>query len=143
MTRPAQQLSIGQVAEVTGLSAHTLRLYEREGLIATRVQRCAKGRRVYTDDDVQWLIVCTRFRAAGMPLADIRRYAALVRQGPGNEDQRLDLLRQHRQYVQGRIAELTESLDLISHKVRVYEKHIAEGTTGQLWNPTNEPPGNN
>jgi len=76
-------LSIGQVAERTGLGVHTLRFYEREGLLAMPVRRAA-GRRVYSEDDVEWLDICTELRSSGMPPAEIRRYAELVREGLGN-----------------------------------------------------------
>ncbi len=135
MTVTAPELSIGQVAERTGLSVHALRFYEREGILAGPVRRGPGGRRVYTDDDLEWLHICTRFRASGMPLPVIRDYAELVRQGPGNEAERLDLLRAHRDRVTARIAELTECLDMISHKVRCYGDRVAEGTADELWSP--------
>src|SRR5262245_58837132 len=81
-------LSIGQVAEQTGLSVHALRFYENEGLFASPVQRGPGGRRVFSQDDVEWLTVCLILRAAGMPLPAIRRYAELVREGAGNEAER-------------------------------------------------------
>src|SRR5690606_23871894 len=90
-------LRIGQVAERTGLSIHTLRLYEREGLLVGPVRRLPNGHRVYGEWDVEWLSVCAKFRASGMPLADIRRYAELLRRGPGTEAERLRLLREHRE----------------------------------------------
>ncbi|AXB42303.1 MerR family transcriptional regulator [Amycolatopsis albispora] len=127
------ELSIGQVAERTGLSVHALRLYEREGLLAAPVRRDSGGRRVYTAEDVTWLLNCTKFRASGMPLATIRRFAELVRQGPGTEPERLELLRAHQEQVIARIAELTDCLDVIMNKVRVYAEHVAEGTADGLW----------
>jgi DNA-binding transcriptional MerR regulator len=131
-------LSIGQVAERTGLSVHALRFYEREGLLASPVQRGNGGRRVYTEGDLEWLDICTSLRASGMPLSTIREYASLVRQGTGNEKERLSLLRQHQQQVASQIAELTKCLDLIDYKVRVYEKRLAEGTAADLWNPSSQ-----
>jgi DNA-binding transcriptional MerR regulator len=140
MSDTPAELSIGQVAERTGLSVHTLRLYEREGLLATEVRRRTNGRRVYSEWDVQWLANCTKFRASGMPLATIRRLAELVGQGPGNEDERLELLRRHQQRILDRIAELHECLDLIGNKVEVYEAHLSRGTAGSLWStPSPEP----
>jgi DNA-binding transcriptional MerR regulator len=126
-------LSIGQVAERTGLSVHALRFYEREGLLADAVRRESNGRRVYTEDDVDWLDMCIKFRSSGMPLDTIRKYTELVRQGSGNEQDRLALLRGHQDYVTAQIAELTECLRVITHKVSIYEEHLAEGTAGCLW----------
>jgi DNA-binding transcriptional MerR regulator len=118
-------LSIGQVAGRTGLSVHALRFYEREGILADPVRRGAGGRRVYSEDDVDWLAVCIILRGSGMPLAVLRQYTALVRQGSGNEKERLALLRQHQDDVTAQIAELTRCLDLIRFKVGVYEDILA------------------
>jgi DNA-binding transcriptional MerR regulator len=82
-TAPETMLTIGEVSAQIGLSAHTLRFYEQEGLFEAR--RNAAGRRVFTGQDVGWLKVCTKLRSSGMSLPDIRRYAELARQGSGNE----------------------------------------------------------
>jgi DNA-binding transcriptional MerR regulator len=128
-------LSIGQVAERTGLSVHALRFYEREGILAAPIRRGSSGRRSYTEGDVEWLAICLKLRASGMPLGTIRRYAELVRQGTGNEKDRLEILREHQDQVQEQIRALTDCLSVISYKVRIYEKHLAEGTAENLWNP--------
>jgi DNA-binding transcriptional MerR regulator len=119
-------LTIGQVAERTGLSVHTLRFYEREGIFANPVERAPGGRRRYREDDVEWLTVCVILRASGMPIPVIRRYTELVRQGRGNEEERLAIMRTHRAEVTAQIARLTECLDLINYKVGVYEDFLAE-----------------
>jgi DNA-binding transcriptional MerR regulator len=126
-------LSIGQVAERTGLSVHALRFYEREGILAEPVRRESNGRRVYSEDDVDWLEMCVKFRSSGMPLDTIRRYTELIRQGPGNEADRLALLRSHQDHVSAQIEELTECLRVISHKVDIYSQHLDEGTADCLW----------
>jgi DNA-binding transcriptional MerR regulator len=126
-------LSIGQVAERTGLSVHALRFYEREGILAEPVRRESNGRRVYTEDDVEWLAMCIRFRSSGMPLETIRKYTDLVRQGPGNERDRLALLQSHQAHIQSQIADLTECLAVITHKVDIYSQHVSEGTADCLW----------
>ncbi|MFE2226120.1 MerR family transcriptional regulator [Streptomyces kronopolitis] len=133
MAHSMQELSIGQVAERTGLSVHALRLYEREALLIGPVRRSSSGRRVYSESDVEWLINCTKFRASGMPLATIRRYVELASKGAGNEAERLAILRQHQQQVAHQIAELTECLNLITRKVAVYEEHVAHGETQDPW----------
>ena len=126
-------LSIGQVAERTGLSVHALRFYEREGLLADPVRRESNGRRVYTEDDVDWLDMCIKFRSSGMPLDTIRKYTDLVRQGPGNEQARLALLRSHQDHVNAQIQELNECLNVITHKVDIYQQHLTAGTADCLW----------
>jgi DNA-binding transcriptional MerR regulator len=119
-------MNIGQVAERTGLSVHALRFYEREGILANPVGRDSAGRRTYNEDDVDWLIVCTVLRAAGMPVPEIRRYTELVRQGAGNEPERLELLHAQQQRVQAQMDQLTKCLDLVTYKIGVYEDILAE-----------------
>jgi DNA-binding transcriptional MerR regulator len=126
-------LSIGEVAERTGLSVHALRFYEHEGLLASPVRRAPSGRRAYSEDDVEWLTVCVNFRSSGMPLRALRRYATLVRQGEGNEEERLALLRQHRRSIEEQLTQLAACLKVIDYKVDAYERRLAEGTAGTLW----------
>lgn len=121
-----EQLTIGQVAERTGLSAHTLRYYEREGLFANPIRRAAGGRRVYTEEDVEWLTVCTILRGADMPLLELRRYTELVRAGDDTVAERLDLLRRHQERIHARRAQLDRCSDLIGFKIGVYEDVLDE-----------------
>ncbi|WP_191297403.1 MerR family transcriptional regulator [Lentzea cavernae] len=117
-------LSIGQVAERTGLSVHALRFYEKEGILAHQVHRGPGGRRVYTEQDLAWLRMCIMLRMSGMPVPEIRRYTDLVRQGDGNEPQRLDILKEHQERVRQQMAQLQECMDLITHKVSMYEDYV-------------------
>ncbi|TQJ24886.1 DNA-binding transcriptional MerR regulator [Micromonospora sp. A202] len=121
MAEVTASLSIGQVAERTGLSVHALRFYEQQGVFVSPVRRGPAGRRVYSQDDVDWLEVCIILRASGMPLPALRRYADLVREGEGNEEERLALLREHHGRVTDQLGRLAQCLDLITFKVGVYE----------------------
>jgi DNA-binding transcriptional MerR regulator len=114
---------------------HTLRYYERAGLVVTAVDRTAGGRRRYHQLDLDWIVVCTKLRATGMPIKTIRSYAQLVSAGPGNEQERLALLEAHRADVTAKLAELQENLKLIDHKIDVYRGRLAAGDAGQLWAP--------
>ena len=118
-------LSIAEAAEVTGLSADTLRYYERDGLLLQPVARSASGHRRYTDRDLGWIEMVTRLRKTGMPIRDIRRYANLVR-GGGNELARLELLRAHRQQVLAELAEVTAHLAAIEAKIDVYVETLTD-----------------
>jgi len=126
-------LSIGQVAQRTGLSVHALRLYERAGLLAGEVRRDAAGRRVYNAWDVEWLGNCVLFRASGMPLAAIGRLAQLVREGPGNETERLEVLHEQRRRITDQLAQLHDCLELVDAKIDGYRRHLATGGTGDPW----------
>jgi DNA-binding transcriptional MerR regulator len=114
-------MGIGQMAERTGLSVHTLRFYEREGILANPIRRGPGGRRFYTDDDAEWLTVCVNLRATGMPIPAIRQYTGLVRGGDGSAEEVLELLRRHQARVLAQMDTLRQCLDLISHKVLMYE----------------------
>ncbi|SDD08996.1 MerR family transcriptional regulator [Auraticoccus monumenti] len=140
-TTTAPVFSIGEVSELTGLSTHTLRFYEKEELLPP-VRRDGAGRRVFTEEEVAWLRVCTKLRSSGMPLPEIRRYAALALQGPGTEADRFEILRTHEARVQQQVADLQEALDVIHAKVEVYARHLDAGTADQLWRdgPSCEPP---
>ncbi|MEU2246993.1 MerR family transcriptional regulator [Streptomyces sp. NPDC019224] len=133
---PADSLSIGEVAERTGLSVHALRFYERENLLVGPVARTSGGRRRYSALDVDWLLICVKLRESGMPLAELKRFAALVRQGPGNESERLRLLDAHRQRVDAQIEALEECRSVITWKVGVYADHLARDRANGLWDPT-------
>lgn len=126
-------LTIGEVSARTGLSTHTLRFYEQEGLFVEPVQRNAAGRRMFTEQEVGWLKVCTKLRSSGMSLPDIRRYAELVWEGAGNEAERYEILRQHEAKVTRQMADLQEALDVIQWKVGLYAEHLAAGSADSLW----------
>jgi DNA-binding transcriptional MerR regulator len=112
--------SIAEAAERSGLSAHTLRYYERDGLMLGEVERSVGGRRRYTEADLRWVHMLTCLRATGMPIREIRRYAELVRADDGNEHARLEMLRAHRERVLVSLREVTEHLGAIDRKIGVY-----------------------
>ncbi|MFJ2771566.1 MerR family transcriptional regulator [Streptomyces sp. NPDC087300] len=135
LTRDPGGLAIGKVAEVTGLSVHALRFFEREGLFLREIPRSGGGQRIYEQADVDWLLLCGRLRDSGMPIATVKRFAALVRSGPGNEEDRLALLQEHERSVRARIDDLSACLDVIHNKVVIYEQHVQEGTAAGVWSP--------
>jgi len=132
---PEAGLSIAEAARRTGVTAHTLRYYERAGLVVTAVSRTNSGRRRYRKLDLEWIGICTRLRATGMPIRAIRRYAELVAAGIGNEKDRLDLLESHRDRVLAQVAELQDNLKTINHKIDVYRGRMDAGEADRLWAP--------
>ena len=130
-----QGLSIGEVAEATGLTVHALRFFEREGLFLREIPRSAAGRRVYDETDVDWIVLLNRLRDSGMPIATIREFAALVAAGPGNEAERLKVLQRHEADVRAKIAELHACLEVVHAKVVVYEARVNAGTAEGVWSP--------
>lgn len=116
--------SIAEVAELTDLTAHTLRYYERDDLLLRPVGRDSAGRRAYDDTDLRWIVMLTCLRGTGMPVRDIRRYVGLVRAGDGNETERLDLLLAHRQQVLAQLAQVTQHLGAIEGKIALYKDRL-------------------
>jgi DNA-binding transcriptional MerR regulator len=129
-------LTIADAAERTGLTAHTLRYYERDGLMLG-VNRAGSGHRRYTERDLGWIELITKLRATGMPIREIRRYAQLVRDGANNERERLELLAAHRERVRRSLAEVTEHLAAIDRKIDYYAGVI--GSCGDPDNALSEP----
>ena len=127
--------SIGEVAEATGMSVHALRFFERERIFLRPIPRSDGGHRIYEQADVDWLLLCNRLRESGMPIAEIRRFAELVRAGAGNEQERLALLQEHERLVRAEIAQLNACLEVIHGKVATYERHLRDGTAAGLWAP--------
>ncbi|MEE6282914.1 MerR family transcriptional regulator [Georgenia sp. MJ170] len=125
-------VSIGEASARTGLSVDTLRFYERQGLFPPP-QRTSGGQRGFSTDDLGWIGICQRLRASGMPLPEIARYAALVRDGPGNEAERLELLKAHEAEVRSQLAVLDDALDLISAKVATYSQALTDGAASHLF----------
>jgi DNA-binding transcriptional MerR regulator len=111
-------LTIAEVAERTGVSAHALRYYERIGLLD--VGRQESGHRRFTEDDVGRVVFIGRLRATAMPIREIQRYFSLVAGGPATEVDRLGLLQAHRIEVRARLGEMEAALDAIEHKIAHY-----------------------
>jgi DNA-binding transcriptional MerR regulator len=138
-TVPAEGVTIAEAARRTGVSVHTLRYYERVGLVVSPIDRTAGGRRRYRHLDLKWIIICTKLRATGMPIRGIRRYAELVAAGPGNEKERLELLEVHRSDVVARLGEIQENLKEIDRKIGIYRGSLAAGEADRLWAPPASP----
>lgn len=117
---PPSGLTIAEAAKQTGLTAHTLRYYERDGLMLREVPRSSSGHRVYAEADLRWVTMLTRLRATGMPMREVKHYAELCQAGAGNEAERLGVLRAHRARVLAQLAEVTEHLGAIDNKIGIY-----------------------
>ncbi|MGW2348084.1 MerR family transcriptional regulator [Actinacidiphila glaucinigra] len=111
--------TISEVASFTGLSAHTLRWYERIGLMP-HVDRSHTGQRRFTSRDLDWLAFVGKLRLTGMPVADMVRYAELVRLGEHTFPDRQELLESTRRDVLRRIDELRDTLAVLDHKIDTY-----------------------
>jgi DNA-binding transcriptional MerR regulator len=120
-TKPSRSLTIAEVAALSGLSAHTLRYYERIGLLDP-VARVHGGQRRYDAEDLAWLAFLQRLRATGMPIRHMQRYAELRRRGDSTLAARRAVLEAHRDEVLERIAELQRDLATVTDKITHYEQ---------------------
>ncbi|MBO4298732.1 MAG: MerR family transcriptional regulator [Clostridia bacterium] len=124
--------TIQEICKKTGLSPHTLRYYEREGLL-TGVDRSRGGFRRYSDADLESLGLICCLKKTGMSLQEIARFMELTREGEHTLKERVELLRAHRENVISRMAEMqahldkvTWKLDFFSEKLRAYEAREKE-----------------
>jgi DNA-binding transcriptional MerR regulator len=118
-----RELTVAEAAREAGVSAHTLRYYDRAGLLAP-IERNGSGHRRFTAQDVEWVVTITRLRATGMPIRRVRDYAELVWAGEGNERERLALLESHREQVLEQLAEIERNLELIDFKIGLYRGRL-------------------
>jgi DNA-binding transcriptional MerR regulator len=113
-----EPLMITEVAELLDVSPHTLRYYERAGLV--EVARDSNGHRIYDAQAVRRLVFLTRMRLSGMPVRDLQHYISLVDAGDHTVPERLDMLLEHRDMLRRRIRELTLSLTATEYKIATY-----------------------
>ncbi|MEV4192212.1 MerR family transcriptional regulator [Streptomyces toxytricini] len=123
-TQMPPRYTISEVEARTGLSQHTLRWYERIGLMR-QVDRSHSGQRRFSDGDLQWLAFVGKLRTTGMSVADMVRYAELVREGEHTVDQRRELLERTRNEVRARISELNDALAVLDFKIDLYSGKAA------------------
>ncbi len=115
-------MTISEVSRKYGVSADTLRYYERIGLIPP-VPRTGGGVRDYDEDTCGWIEMIKCFRAAGVQIETLREYTALVRQGEKTHAARKALLIEQRRQLCSRIEEMQHSLALLDKKIAGYDLH--------------------
>ena len=115
--------SIQDVSNKTGLSTHTLRYYEKEGLISG-VERSQGGFRQYTDGDLERLRLIRCLKNTGMSIQEIARFVQLTHEGDHTLEERVELLREHRERVLERMAEMQEHLDKVTWKLNFFTEKL-------------------
>lgn len=113
--------SIQNMAERCGMTAHTLRYYERVGLIQP-VGRARNGHRRYSDADEAWIQFLHCMRATSMPIREMQRYAELRELGDATSLERRKILEDHQAAIAGQIVELQQAHALLTHKIANYKK---------------------
>ena len=116
-------MTIAQVSEKYGISADTLRYYERIGLIPT-VHRTAGGIRDYTEADCGWVEFAKCMRGAGLAIEALIEYVHLFEQGDNTQEARKQILLEQREQLVERINELQKTLKRLDSKIEKYEKTI-------------------
>ncbi|MGG1550969.1 MerR family transcriptional regulator [Paenibacillus ferrarius] len=112
--------TIQQTAEITGLTAHTLRYYEKIGLL-NGVHRDSNGYREYSESDISWIDFLLRLRITGMNIRDMKRFSHLRSQGDSTIQARRELLEAHQRTVLAKMKELKKNLMSIEEKIETYK----------------------
>jgi DNA-binding transcriptional MerR regulator len=120
----AMTLTISDAARASGVSAHTLRYYERAGLLDP-IDRGQSGHRRYAEEDLARIQFLMKLRSTGMPIRQIREYADLVRRGEDTEEARMAMLVAHRDAAREQLEETARHLELIERKIDFYRERCS------------------
>ncbi len=118
-------MTIAEVSKKYGVTADTLRYYERIGIIPP-VPRTSGGIRDYDEDSCRWIELMKCLRSAGVQIEALIEYSALCRQGGGAEERRREILMEQREQLLGRMAEMQKSLDRLNYKIENYDRILRE-----------------
>jgi DNA-binding transcriptional MerR regulator len=113
--------SVAEAADLVGLSTHTLRYYEQQGLV--RPARNAAGYREYSASDLRRLVFLARMRLSGMTMHDLKRYIGLVERGVSTVPDRRRIMLEQRERIERQIRELALALETTEYKIRTYDGH--------------------
>ncbi|MGB2579464.1 DNA-binding transcriptional MerR regulator [Elusimicrobium simillimum] len=118
--------TIAQVAEIYGLTAHTLRYYDKEGLLPF-VDRTDSGIRSFKESDFEWLSIITCLKQTGMPVRQIREFIELCQKGDSTVGQRLELFKQQKKNIEQQMALLNKHLEKVNFKIWYYNTAAKHG----------------
>ena len=122
--------SIQGAANETGLSADTLRYYERIGVLPG-IARTSSGHRRFSEGDIGWIKLVQCLRATGMSIEELHRYAMLMQEGDLTAEERLQLLEEHRARIKHDLEELETALELVERKIAGYDSLLRRGLTAE------------
>lgn len=112
-------MNIKKFSKETGISAHTLRYYEKIGLID--VLRDSKGHRDFSENDVKWVKCLKRLKATSMPLGEIKKFGSMRHACSGKGCSRLKVLEQHQVRLGEKRKELVRNLELIDEEIKMFK----------------------
>ena len=119
--------TIRQAAQLAGLSEHTLRFYDREGLLPN-IGRTASGVRRFSDEDIEWLGMIRCLKSTGMSIKQMRRFVELSMKGDCTLGARLDMLDEHKRSVEAQLADMQRHLNKVNCKIECYRRRLDEYT---------------
>jgi len=111
--------TIGQISDETGLSIHTLRYYEKEGILPI-VGRNESGIRIYSEDNLELLRFICCLKTTGMPITQIKKFADLILQGDATIEERIEMLNNQKKSIQEQVDQLNSYKDMLDKKVDYY-----------------------
>lgn len=115
--------TIGKAAEISGLTTHTLRYYDKAGLLPF-VGRTDSGQRSFNDNDIEWLSIITCLKNTGMQIKDIKKYIDWCKQGADTMEKRREMFAKQKLIVEEKMKEYQKWLNKIDYKIWYYDKAI-------------------
>ena len=119
--------TIGDAAAKLGMPASTIRFYEKNGLIPNQ-QRSSDGRRLFDEDDLEWMRFVERLKVSGMPIKEIREYIRLYMEGDSTIEERRRIVYERRSAIDKQLEELQLARDFIEYKCWFYDVASESGT---------------
>lgn len=125
------EYTIGQMATLLGVSASTLRYYDKEGLLPP-IKRSPSGVRLFEEKDFEWLNLVECLKKAGMSIGEIRQYIEMAMMGDATIEDRLALLENRKALLEQQMAELRRTMDVLDYKCWFYEKAREKGSIDKV-----------
>ena len=123
--------TIGQAAKKMGLTAHTLRYYDKEGLLPF-VAKSSSGLRIFADSDIEWLVMIECLKGTGMSLKDIKQYIDWFIEGDSTLELRLEMFKKQKAKLEEQMSQLKKHLEKIDFKIAYYTDAVAHGNMNVL-----------
>lgn len=121
------KLTISEAAAKTNLTTHTIRYYDKEGLLPF-VERTESGIRYFTDNDLEGLEIINCLKATGMPIKEIKAFINWCVEGDTTLKKRYEMFIERKAAVESQIVELQRTLDRINYKCWYYKTALEAGT---------------
>jgi DNA-binding transcriptional MerR regulator len=117
--------TVKDISTKTGITAHTLRFYEKQGVLPY-AERTENGIRMYDESSIEWIETILALRSTGIPLADLKYYVDLYTEGDSTLQQRKEIMNNHKVKVEEQIHQLIKTLGRINYKMALYDVQLEE-----------------